>query len=96
LANQEYQKIEKILDRIQTQKLLAKSALVYLLRGLIIARVQSLGLKLAKPDNLPIRIIISYLDKHFTATYSSSGAAHLPHSVIVVQSLAYLCVISLR
>ena len=68
----------QILDIIQTQRLLAKSVLVYLLHGLVIARDQNSNLRLAKPINLSIWIIISYLDKHFTAKYSSSGAARLP------------------
>jgi DNA (cytosine-5)-methyltransferase 1 len=68
----------QILDKIQTKTLLAEPMLVYLLRGLVVTRDQNATLKLAKPVNLPIRTIISYLHTHFTANYQSSGASRLP------------------
>jgi len=68
----------RTLDRVENKKLDASIALVYLLSGLIKARDEQMGFKLAKPVNLPIRTIILYLHKHFTHEYQSSGAARLP------------------
>lgn len=66
------------LDRVEHRKLDARMALAYLLGGLIKARDEQTNFKLAKPINLPIRTIISYLHRHFTHDYQSAGASRLP------------------
>ncbi len=68
----------EILDRVEKESDIAESVLAYLFRGLVSNRDRNSNIQIAKPINLPIRIIISYLDMHFTGKYQSSGASRLP------------------
>lgn len=68
----------RTLDRVERDVLDPKIALEYLLAGLVELRNRSTSLRLAKPTGLSIETIVTYLDKHFTYSYSGSGASRLP------------------
>ncbi len=66
------------LDRVQNHDESPIELLTYLLSGLIKQRDENTKLRLAKPVDLPIRTIMSYLNKHFMSQYSSAGGSRLP------------------
>lgn len=66
-----------LLDQIQSQKKSAEGYLLALFLRLIEYRERQ-NIDLAKPTNLTIATIISYLKKHFESDYSSRGASRLP------------------
>jgi DNA (cytosine-5)-methyltransferase 1 len=55
----------------------AEAYLQYVFTGLIKQRDME-NIRLARPAMLPIRVIMEYLYRHFTASYTSSGASRLP------------------
>jgi DNA (cytosine-5)-methyltransferase 1 len=63
--------------------------LSYLFQGLVIQRNQQM-VDLAKPTNLPIKVIIKLLEMHFASKYASEGAARLP---VLALYAVYQCLI---
>ena len=63
--------------------------LLYLFSGLSQKRDSQL-IRLARPNNLPIKTIADYVGEHFCSKYKSSGAARLP--VLAIYA-AYECLI---
>lgn len=63
--------------------------LLYLFYGLAQKRDSQL-IRVARPNNLPIKTIVDYVDEHFGFPYKSSGAARLP--VLAIYA-AYECLI---
>lgn len=78
-----------ILDNIETKGRNPNELLIYLFQLLIIQR-DSKVIKLAKPTNIPISIILNFLHTHFTHPYSVRGASRLP--VLALYSV-YECMI---
>ena len=68
----------QVMDTIESTPNQTQTFLIYVLRGLILQRDRNSRIRLARPINLPIRTLISHLDKHFTYEYQSSGASRLP------------------
>lgn len=66
-----------LLDQIQNHNKSSELYLLFLLTKLIEHREQK-KIDLAKPTNLPISTIITYLKQHFESRYSSRGASRLP------------------
>lgn len=77
----------KILDKVQVHNISARNILLYFFTGLIKQR-DDLTVELAKPHSLSISAIVSLMEKHFTAQYTSSGASRLPSLAIYA---AYQC-----
>jgi DNA (cytosine-5)-methyltransferase 1 len=75
-----------LIDFIQTG-IENENILNYILQYLILQR-NARNIQLARPTNLSIKEVINKLETHFTANYSSSGAARLP--VLSIQAV-YSC-----
>ena len=79
----------KILHEIETGKADPKKYLIALFILLVKLRDEK-KIKLAKPVDIPISKVLTYLQQHFVGPYAFSGAARLP--VLAVYS-AYQCMI---
>lgn len=66
-----------LLDQIQNHNKPPEMYLLFLFTKMLELREQK-KIDLAKPTNLPIATIISYLKQHFESRYSSRGASRLP------------------
>ncbi len=66
-----------ILDRVESNHLLPKDVVDYILQGLIIQRERNV-IDLAIPQNLSINNIMILLESHFHAHYKAFGASRLP------------------
>lgn len=66
----------QIIDDIQTG--VNPNAIMQLMLRLMIQRREDSRIALSEPENLPIRDIIDYLDRHFTHDYGAAGASRLP------------------
>lgn len=66
-----------LLEQIQNQSKAPENYLLVLFVKLIEHRERK-NIDLARPTNLPISTIISYLKEHFECNYSSRGASRLP------------------
>ena len=76
-----------IVDQVQMNNVPASDVLLYLF-VLLIRQRDSMKVELAKPHSLSISAIISLLEKHFVAEYSTSGASRLPTLAVYA---AYQC-----
>jgi len=76
-----------LIDQFQVQGADAKNILLYIF-VLLIKQRESLRVELAKPHSLSISAIISLLEKHFNASYTTSGASRLPTLAVYA---AYQC-----
>ena len=80
----------ELVDQIQTKGVSAKDVLLYMFI-LLVRQREGMNVELAKPHTLSISAIISLLEDHFTAKYSSTGASRLP--VLAVYA-AYQCMMN--
>jgi len=78
-----------LLEQIQNQSKSPENYLLILFIKLIEHRERK-NIDLAKPTNLPISTIISYLKQHFEFNYSSRGASRLPTLAVYA---VYQCMI---
>ena len=79
-----------IIDRVQVHGASAEHILLYFFMCLVKKR-DSMNVELAKPHSLSISAIVTLLEKHFTARYTTSGASRLPTLAIYA---AYQCMVN--
>lgn len=77
----------EIINYVQVKNVNSKDVLLYLFK-LLIKQRDDMNIELAKPHSLSIAKIITLLEKHFTYSYTCSGASRLPSLAIYA---AYEC-----